>query len=110
MSMISNPLLLLTLIALVVGVQALVIYIRNQTNQIFLSLLPNLGLLTIGTIISVVGYVIALGEPGSWAGLGLIILLVITFMTTTISTLVSLLLIFIIKPTRPTKSVKDSVS
>ena len=108
--MIQNPLLLLTLIAVVVGVQALVIYIRNQTNQIFLSLLPNLALLTIGIIISVVGYVVALGETGSWAGLGLIILLMITFITTTISILVSLLLIFIVKPTHPTKSVKDSVS
>ena len=104
--MIQNPLLLLTLIAVVVGVQALVIYIRNQTNQIFLSLLPNLALLTIGIIISVVGYVVALGETGSWAGLGLIILLMITFITTTISTLVSLLLIFVVKPPYPNNSNK----
>jgi hypothetical protein len=104
--MIQNPLLLLTLIAVVVGVQALVIYLRNKTNQIFLSLLPNLGLLIVGIIISVVGYVVALGETGSWAGLGLIILLMITFITTTISTLVSLLLIFVVKPPYPNNSNK----
>jgi hypothetical protein len=104
--MIQNPLLLLTLIAVVVGVQALVIYLRNKTNQFFLSLLPNLGLLIVGIIISVVGYVVALGETGSWAGLGLIILLMITFITTTISTLVSLLLIFVVKPPYPNNSNK----
>jgi hypothetical protein len=104
--MIQNPLLLLTLIAVVVGVQALVIYLRNKTNQIFLSLLPNLGLLIVGIIISVVGYVVALGETGSWAGLGLIILLMITFITTTISTLVSLLLIFVVKTPYPNNSNK----
>ena len=106
MSIIQNPLLLLTLIAVVVGVQALVIYLRNKTNQIFLSLLPNLGLLIVGIIISVVGYVVALGETGSWAGLGLIILLMITFITTTISTLVSLLLIFVVKTPYPNNSNK----
>jgi hypothetical protein len=83
-----------------------VIYLRNKTNQIFLSLLPNLGLLIVGIIISVVGYVVALGETGSWAGLGLIILLMITFITTTISTLVSLLLIFVVKPPYPNNSNK----
>jgi hypothetical protein len=106
MSIIQNPLLFLTLIAIVVGVQALVIYIRNQTKQIFLSLLPNLGLLGLGIVLSLVGYVVALGETGSWAGLGFIILLLVTFMTTTISTLVSLVLIFVIKPPYPTDSNK----
>jgi hypothetical protein len=99
MSILQNPLLSLSLLAVVVGVQMLVVYLRKKTNQIFLPLLPNLGLFGFGIIISGIGYVVALNETGSWAGLGLIILLMVTVITTIISTLISLLIIFLIKPT-----------
>jgi hypothetical protein len=110
MSIIQNPLWLLTLIALVVGVQVLVVYLRHQTKKIVLSLLPNVGLLVIGLIISVIGYVVALSEPGSWPGLGLIILLMMTFIVTIISTFISLFLNLLIKPTPRTNSVKGNRS
>lgn len=110
MAIIQNPLLFLILIAVMVGVQMLVVYLRHKTKNIFLSLLPNVGLLVIGLIISVIGYVVALSEPGSWPGLGLIILLLVTFITTGVSTLISLLIVFLIKPTKPTNPIKGNRS
>lgn len=97
----EEVLVFLTVIALVVVTQALVFVIRNRTNQIGLALLPNVGLLLIGLVLSVTGYVVAIGEPGSWADLGFIILLMVTFITTGISTLISLVLIFVVKPLQP---------
>ena len=97
----EDVLFFLTVIALVVVTQVLVFVIRNRTNQIGLALLPNVGLLLIGVVLSVTGYVVAIGEPGSWADLGFIILLMVTFITTGISTLISLVLIFVVKPLQP---------
>ena len=97
----EDVLFFLTVIALVVVTQVLVFVIRNRTNQIGLALLPNVGLLLIGLVLSVTGYVVAIGEPGSWADLGFIILLMVTFITTGISTLISLVLIFVVKPLQP---------
>ena len=97
----EEVLFFLTVIVLVVVTQALVFVIRNRTNQIGLALLPNVGLLLIGFVLSVTGYVVAIGEPGSWADLGFIILLMVTFITTGISTLISLVLIFVVKPLQP---------
>ena len=97
----EEVLFFLTVIALVVVTQALVFVIKNRTNQIGLALLPNVGLLLIGFVLSVTGYVVAIGEPGSWADLGFIILLMVTFITTGISTLISLVLIFVVKPLQP---------
>ena len=97
----EEVLFFLTVIALVVVTQVLVFVIRNRTNQIGLALLPNVGLLLIGVVLSVTGYVVAIGEPGSWADLGFIILLMVTFITTGISTLISLVLIFVVKPLQP---------
>ncbi len=97
----EEVLFFLTVIALVVVTQVLVFVIRNRTNQISLALLPNVGLLLIGVVLSVTGYVVAIGEPGSWADLVFIILLMVTFITTGISTLISLVLIFVVKPLQP---------
>ena len=98
----EEVLFFLTVIALVVVTQALVFVIRNRTNQIGLALLPNVGLLLIGVVLSVTGYVVVIGEPGiGWADLGFIILLMVTFITTGISTLISLVLIFVVKPLQP---------
>jgi hypothetical protein len=87
------------LVAVVVLTQAIVFRIIKNTNQIILALLPNIGLLGIGILFSLVGYVVAMGEPGSWAGLGFIILLMVSLITTGISTLVSLMVIFLFKST-----------
>lgn len=108
MSIFQNPSLLIALFAVVVGVQALVVYLRKKNNQIFLALLPNVGLFGFGLIISGIGYVVALNESGSWPGLGLIILLMVTLITTFISTLISLLLIFLIKPSPSTHPIKGN--
>jgi hypothetical protein len=87
------------LVAVVVLTQAIVFRIIKNTNQIILALLPNIGLLGIGILFSLVGYVVAMGEPGSWAGLGFIILLMVSLITTGISTLISLMVIFLFKST-----------
>jgi len=102
----EDVLFFLILVVMVVITQALVIFIRDKTHRLALALLPNLGLLGIGLVLSIIGYVVAMGEPGSWAGLGFIILLMVTFITTGISTLTSLALIFVIKP-RPQKPIAD---
>lgn len=102
----DNILFFITLVGLVVVTQALVLYIRDKTKQVILSLLPNLGLLALGLVLSFIGYIVALNEPGSWADLGLIIMLMITLISTTISTLTSLLLVFVIKPIRTNPSIK----
>jgi len=54
--------------------------------------------LAAGVTLSLIGYLVAQGEPGSWAGLGLIILLMITMMTSVISLGVSILLYIVLKP------------
>jgi hypothetical protein len=87
------------LVAVVVLTQAIVFRIIKNTNQIILALLPNIGLLGIGILFSLVGYVVAMGEPGSWAGLGFIILLMVSLITTGISTMISLMVIFLFKST-----------
>ena len=100
----DSILFFITLVALVVVTQALVAYIHDKTKQVFLSLLPNVGLLALGLVLSTIGYFVALNEPGNWADLGLIIMLMITVISTTISTLISLLLVFVIKPIRAKSS------
>jgi hypothetical protein len=94
-------LVFLTAVAMVVVTQAVVLFIRNKTKQVALALLPNVGLLGVGIILSFVGYIVALNEPGSIPGFGLMILLLVTFITTGISTLISLILIFVIKTPQP---------
>jgi hypothetical protein len=106
MAIIQNPILFLSLIAVVVFTQVFVFYTLKKTNQIFVSLLPNVGLFLVGIILSFIGYVVALNEPGSWAGLGLIILLMLTLIVTTISSLVSLFLVFLMITVRPANSNK----
>jgi hypothetical protein len=62
-------------------------------------LFGNLILLGVGVLFSVIGLIVAQGEPGSWAGLGFIILLMVTVITTLISSGASLLMYVILKPT-----------
>jgi hypothetical protein len=106
MTILQNPLLFLTLVGVFLLTQVFVFYIRQKTNQIFISLFPNVGLFVVGIIISIIGYAVALNESGSWAGLGLIILLTLTLILTTFSTLVSFLIVFLMKPLRPANSYK----
>lgn len=63
-------------------------------------ILGNLILLVIGILFSLIGLIVAQGEPGSWAGLGFIILLMVTIITTLISSGVSLLMFVLLKPKR----------
>jgi hypothetical protein len=102
----EDVLFFFTIVAMVVVTQVLVIFIRHKTNQIGFALLPNLGLLGIGLVLSFVGYIVALGEQGSWAGLGFTILLMVTFIATGISTVISLILMFVVKPQPKTNVVK----
>ena len=82
---------------LLVGiVQSIVYLIYRRTNQIFLALLPNLGVFLIGVTVTIVGYVVALSEAGSWAGLGAIILFMLTLFATLVSFLTSGLLIYLL--------------
>ncbi len=54
--------------------------------------LGNLMLLGMGVLFSVVGLIVAQSEPGSWAGLGFIILLSMTIITTIISSGISVII------------------
>ena len=49
-------------------------------------IVSNLCLFGFSVVISGIGYLIALGEPGRWAGLGFVILMMLTFFATLIST------------------------
>ncbi len=76
------------------------IYLRlKKTYQFKFVLFGNLILLGVGVLFSVIGLIVAQGEPGSWAGLGFIILLMVTTITTLISSGASLLMYVILKPT-----------
>jgi hypothetical protein len=94
-------LVFLIAVAMVVVTQAVVLFIRNKTKQVALALLPNVGLLGVGIILSFVGYIVALSESGSIPGIGFMILMLVTLITTGISTFISLLFIVIIKPSQP---------
>jgi hypothetical protein len=65
MTILQNPLLFLTLVGVFLLTQVFVFYIRQKTNQIFISLFPNVGLFVVGIIISIIGYAVALNESGS---------------------------------------------
>lgn len=60
-------------------------------------ILPNISLLGFGLVVSVIGFIVAIGEPNSWAGLGLIILLMITFVSVLISLGLSMLIFVFLK-------------
>lgn len=67
-------------------------------------LFGNLVLLGVGVLFSLIGYLVARGEPGSWAGLGLIILLMVTLMTTAVSIGISVVIYVMLKPKPNVKS------
>lgn len=57
----------------------------------------NLILLGVGVLFSIIGLIVAQGEPGSWAGLGFIILLIMSLITTVVSTFISVVMMMILK-------------
>jgi len=57
----------------------------------------NLILLGVGVLFSIIGLIVAQGEPGSWAGLGFIILLMVTLITTVLSTFISVVMMMMLK-------------
>jgi hypothetical protein len=80
-----------------VGITQYGVYlIYQRTQNILISMLPNLGVFVLGVIITIVGYVIALSEPSSWAGLGAMILFFLTLFATFVSTITSGLMIYLL--------------
>lgn len=78
-------------------IQGLVYLIYQRTQHFFLAILPNLGLFVVGLMVTFLGFVIALFEPGSWAGFGATIIFLLVLIATFISTITSTLLIYLIK-------------
>jgi len=80
-----------------VGITQYGVYlIYQRTQNILISMLPNLGVFVLGVIITIIGYVVALSEPSSWAGLGAIILFFLTLFATFVSTITSGLMIYLL--------------
>jgi hypothetical protein len=80
-----------------VGVTQYGVYlIYQRTKRIYLAMLPNLGVFALGVIVTIVGYVVALSEPSSWAGLGALILFFLTLFATFVSTITSGLMIYLL--------------
>jgi hypothetical protein len=100
MSIIQNfiPFLIPTL---AIAMTQTIIYIFLTKNHHWkFVVLGNLILLSVGVLFSLIGFVVAQGEPGSWAGLGFVILLMISFITTIISIGISIILYMFLKPKR----------
>ena len=57
----------------------------------------NLILLGVGVLFSIIGLIVAQGEPGSWAGLGFIILLIMSLITAVVSTFISVVMMLLLK-------------
>jgi hypothetical protein len=86
--------------SIAIAITQTLIYLNlKKTYQFKIVLFGNLILLGVGVLFSVIGLIVAQGEPGSWAGLGFIILLMVTVITTLISSGASLLMYVILKPT-----------
>ncbi|MFZ9704528.1 MAG: hypothetical protein ACO3BB_04605 [Bacilli bacterium] len=69
----------------------------KKSTQLKMIIIPNLSLFGLGFVISLVGYLLALGEPGSWAGLGFTILMIVTLIATAISVGLSLVMFTFLK-------------
>lgn len=76
--------------------QGLVYLIYKKTHQFAISLTPNLGLFGLGLIVSLIFFAIGSTQPGSWADLGFIIMMVLTVFATLASTLTSVLFLYLL--------------
>lgn len=81
----------------VIATQAVTYFLLKKSTQLKVIIIPNLSLFGLGFVISVIGYLLALGEPGSWAGLGFTILMVVTLIATAISVALSFIMFTLMK-------------
>ncbi len=98
MSIIQNVIPFLVPVTSVFITQMLIYQNLLKKREWKVVIVGNLILLAAGVTLSLIGYLVAQGEPGSWAGLGLIILLMITMMTSLISFGISTLVYIVLKP------------
>jgi hypothetical protein len=76
--------------------QGLVYLIYKKTHQFAIALTPNLGLFALGIIVSIIFFIIGSSQPGNWADLGFIIMIMLTVFTTLASTLTSVLFVYLL--------------
>lgn len=95
MSILENALVVPGLF--VIATQVVTYLLLKKTTQLKMIIIPNLSLFGLGFVISFVGYLVALGEPGSWAGLGFTILMIVTLIATAISVGLSLVMFTFLK-------------
>lgn len=95
MSILENALVVPGLF--VIATQVVTYLLLKKTTQLKMIIIPNLSLFGLGFVISCVGYLVALGEPGSWAGLGFTILMIVTLIATAISVGLSLVMFTFLK-------------
>ena len=81
----------------VIATQMVTYLLLKKTTHLNMIIIPNLSLFGLGFVISLVGYLLALGEPGSWAGLGFTILMIVTLIATAISIGLSLVMFTFLK-------------
>lgn len=81
----------------VIATQVVTYLLLKKTTRLKMVIIPNLSLFGLGFVISFVGYLLALGEPGSWAGLGFTILMIVTLIATAISVGLSLVMFTFLK-------------
>ena len=81
----------------VIATQVVTYLLLKKTTRLKMVIIPNLSLFGLGFVISFVGYLLALGEPGSWAGLGFTILIIVTLIATAISVGLSLVMFTVLK-------------
>jgi uncharacterized membrane protein YcjF (UPF0283 family) len=76
--------------------QGLVYWLYKKTHHFAIALTPNLGLFGLGLIVSIIFFVIGSTQPGNWADLGFIIMMMLTVFATFASTLTSVLLLYLL--------------
>ncbi|MGA0097755.1 MAG: hypothetical protein ACO3H6_04205 [Bacilli bacterium] len=81
----------------VIATQVVTYLLLKKSTQLKMIIIPNLSLFGLGFVISLVGYLLALGEPGSWAGLGFTILMIVTLIATAIRIGLSLVMFTFLK-------------
>ena len=81
----------------VIATQVVTYLLLKKTTRLKMVIISNLSLFGLGFVISFVGYLLALGEPGSWAGLGFTILIIVTLIATAISVGLSLVMFTFLK-------------
>jgi uncharacterized membrane protein len=93
----ENILHLIVIFIAISVTQAVIVFMYRRKPSSQIVLWANLGLLIVGILFSLVGYLVALGEPGSWAGVGFLILIMTSLITVGISLLISMFTLLLLK-------------